>query len=310
MDRRRCARLRNSSEQVDELAVEQQPIDVFPLLDDALADASIVEIHEQWYLQASDALRAWTSVTVPGVSVTMPPTSVTELGCALLLPPRLIGLVVRSPNSRVLELRYRFSKRTFDIVLSLTLLIITMPLMIGAAVLVRATSRGPAFYSQVRCGRNGRSFKIIKLRSMVRDADRRVGEMAELARLTKLATTDAPAFKSADDPRVTRVGRMLRRTNLDELPQLLNILVGDMSFVGPRPLVDQEARLLTPDEAALRHAVRPGLTCLWQVVRSDETTFSERMNLDLAYVGSASGMLDLMLVAMTPRAVAGGHGCY
>ena len=226
------------------------------------------------------------------------------------LPPELLKLLARAPSTYPGELWYKFLKRTVDIVLSIALLIVALPLLIGTALLVRLTSRGPAFYTQVRWGLGGRPFKIIKFRSMVSDADQHVDEMEALAEARLVPAINAPAFKSPDDPRVTRVGRILRRTCIDELPQLINVLAGQMSFVGPRPLVEREALGLSPDDCARRHSVRPGLSCLWQVIRVDDTTFSERMELDLAYVENASGMLDLAVMAMTPSAIAVGRGSY
>lgn len=244
----------------------------------------------------------------------LPTASVAALHTAAALPPalpaKLMRVCTQSRRSYFGGLLYRIAKRGVDIGLSVAGLIAAMPILLGAALLVRLTSKGPIFYLQERWGRDGRRFKIIKFRSMVHGADRRVTEMAEFAKVAGLRTTDAPVFKSVDDPRITKAGRILRRTNLDELPQLFNVLAGHMSLVGPRPLVRDEATVLTPDESEQRHAVRPGLTCLWQVLREEETTFSERIQLDLFYVGHASFALDLMLIAMTPRAIVGGRGSY
>jgi len=202
------------------------------------------------------------------------------------------------------------AKRTSDILLAGGLLLLALPMMAAAAVAVRMMSPGPIFYTQERCGRNGRSFKIIKFRSMVPDAEERIDEMVELAKATELRTSDAPMFKSADDPRITTVGRFLRRTGIDELPQLLNVLRGEMSLVGPRPLVPDEARTLGLVVAGLRHAVRPGLTCLWQVLRTSDTSFDERIQLDLLYTRRRSLVLDLALIAMTPVALVVGDSSH
>jgi lipopolysaccharide/colanic/teichoic acid biosynthesis glycosyltransferase len=190
------------------------------------------------------------------------------------------------------------------------LIVISLPVLVAAAAAIRVTSRGPIFYLQERCGHKGRLFRVIKFRSMVSDADELVPEMTQLAAVTGLKTTDAPMFKSEDDPRVTKVGRLLRRTGIDELPQLVNVVAGHMSLVGPRPLVSEEAATLAPLAAERRHSVRPGLTCFWQVLREEETTFAERMQLDLLYVNHRSLVLDLSLIALTPIAIAGGNGSY
>lgn len=203
-----------------------------------------------------------------------------------------------------------FAKRLVDIVISAALLVVAMPIMLAAAAMIYLTSRGPIIYTQERCGLHRRSFRILKFRSMVVDADERVDEMSELAEVADMSVVDAPAFKSAEDPRVTRIGRLLRRTSIDELPQLINVLRGDMSLVGPRPLVPAEVDALSPVEAYRRHSVRPGLTCLWQVLREDHTTFMERVHLDLLYVSRRSMALDIALMARTPNAILGGSGSF
>ena len=223
---------------------------------------------------------------------------------------RLVSLGARKPRSGLLEQLSRAVKRTSDVVFAGVLIIISMPVLVAAAAAVRLTSPGPILYSQERSGHKGRSFRILKFRSMVSDADQLIPDMDQLADVTGMKTTDAPMFKSADDPRVTRVGRLLRRTGIDELPQFFNVLAGQMSLVGPRPLVPEEAATLAPLAAERRQSVRPGLTCLWQVLREEDTSFSERMHLDLLYVNHRSLLLDISLIALTPGAIAGGNGSY
>ena len=198
--------------------------------------------------------------------------------------------------------------RMFDLILAGVLLLLLTPLMIAAAVAIKLDSPGPVLYRHPRLGRNGRKLGVLKFRSMVVDADRKIEE-ARLAVLAQNGTTlDAPTFKSADDPRVTRVGRFLRRSGIDEIPQLFNVLSGHMSVVGPRPLVVDEVAMLSPEQAKLRHMVRPGITCLWQVFRTESTTFAERMDLDLLYVKHRSFRLYLTLVVITPLALFRGRG--
>ena len=223
---------------------------------------------------------------------------------------RLISLGARAPRSPWLEQLSSAAKRMSDVFIASALIVISLPVLVAAAAAIRMTSRGPIFYRQERCGYKGRMFRVIKFRSMVSDADELIPEMTQLAEAAGLKTTDAPMFKSANDPRVTRVGRMLRRTGIDELPQLVNVVAGDMSLVGPRPLVQEEAATLAPLAAERRNSVRPGLTCFWQVLREEETTFAERMQLDLLYVNHRSLVLDLSLIALTPIAIAGGNGSY
>ena len=201
-------------------------------------------------------------------------------------------------------------QRGFDLVLAGLLLFVLTPLMIVAATAVKLDSPGPIFYRHRRCGRHGRKVGVLKFRSMVVDADRKVEEARREVLARNGTTVDAPTFKSADDPRITRVGRFLRRSGIDEIPQLLNVIAGHMSIVGPRPLVEDEVAMLSPEEANLRHSVRPGITCLWQVFRTEATSFSERMQLDLLYVRQRSLRLYLTLVVITPLALFRGRGAY
>lgn len=201
-------------------------------------------------------------------------------------------------------------KRGIDIVFAIVLLGLLAPFLIIAAVAVATTSEGPVIYRQQRVGRRGRTFRMLKFRSMVVDADQRIGEMAEMAREGQLDAVDAPAFKSANDPRVTRVGQVLRRTSLDELPQLLNVLMGQMSLVGPRPVEQVEVDTLPAGLAEERQSVRPGITCLWQVLRYEDMPFRDRIELDLLYVSRRSLVLDLALLTLTPVAVVTGDSAY
>ena len=182
-------------------------------------------------------------------------------------------------------------KRALDVVLSALLLLLLGPVLATAAMAVRLDDGGPSLYRQRRTGRGGRPFEILKLRTM------RHGAEGELARLTAYNTTDGLLFKMVDDPRVTRVGRVLRRTGLDELPQLLNVLRGEMSLVGPRPLpVDPDAFGAREDE---RHLVRPGMTGLWQVSGGAMLRYREMVDLDVAYVHGWTPGLDLHVLAAT-----------
>ncbi|SCE40164.1 MULTISPECIES: exopolysaccharide biosynthesis polyprenyl glycosylphosphotransferase [unclassified Streptomyces] len=177
------------------------------------------------------------------------------------------------------------------------------PLFLAVALAVRLSSRGPVFHRQIRHGRHNRPFTMWKFRTMVEDAESRKEQLAPANE------SEGPMFKMRRDPRVTRIGHALRRTSVDELPQLLNVLRGDMSLVGPRPpLPDEAARY---DERELRRlAVRPGLTGLWQVSGRSDLTWQETVRLDLWYVDNWSLAMDLGLLARTVRAVADGRGAY
>ncbi len=193
------------------------------------------------------------------------------------------------------------SKRLTDIGISAVLLALALPLMLLVALLIKVGSRGAVLFHQTRCGLNGRLFTLYKFRTMVDNAEQRRQELAHLNEMR------GPAFKLRKDPRVTRLGRFLRKFSLDELPQLWNVLKGDMSLVGPRPPV--------PDEVAeykrwqrRRLSMRPGLTCLWQVSGRNEVDFNEWMKLDLEYIDSWSPLLDLRILARTIPVVLTGRG--
>jgi exopolysaccharide biosynthesis polyprenyl glycosylphosphotransferase len=195
------------------------------------------------------------------------------------------------------------AKRTFDIVLSGSLILITAPVVLIAAMSVKLTSAGPAFFRQTRIGRDGRPFTIYKVRTMVNDAESMLPELHHRNEL------DGPLFKIREDPRVTKVGQMLRRTSIDELPQLWNVLRGDMAMVGPRPALPSEAAEWPP-YAFQRLRVKPGLTGMWQVAGRNLTRFEEYLRLDLYYVDNWSLFTDLAIVAKTIPTVVGRRGAY
>jgi lipopolysaccharide/colanic/teichoic acid biosynthesis glycosyltransferase len=182
------------------------------------------------------------------------------------------------------------------------LLVLLAPVMAGVALAVKVSSPGPVLFRQPRLGRDGRPFTFLKFRTMVSDADARLAEVADRNQ------ADGLLFKIFEDPRVTPVGRFLRRTSLDELPQLWNVLRGDMSLVGPRPLpigLDELA-----GEARRRLRVKPGLTGLWQVNGRSDLSWSEMVRLDLRYVDRWSLGLDLAILVRTPAAVLARRGAY
>jgi exopolysaccharide biosynthesis polyprenyl glycosylphosphotransferase len=198
-------------------------------------------------------------------------------------------------------------KRAIDILGSSGVLILTSPLLAVGVALVWLNDRGPILYRQQRIGRGGKPFTILKLRTMVRDADA-VGQR-RLAALGNAASIDqtVAALKPRDDPRITRVGRWLRRSSIDELPQLLNVLRGDMSLVGPRPLRDFELEALDGWERT-RLVDRPGITGLWQISGRSTVSWEERMLMDYSYVRHWSLVDDIGILAKTLAAVIGGRG--
>jgi lipopolysaccharide/colanic/teichoic acid biosynthesis glycosyltransferase len=192
-------------------------------------------------------------------------------------------------------------KRAADLFLAATGLLMLSPLLAVAAALVKLGSRGPVFFGHAREGRRGREFKCWKFRTMVADADQRQRA------LYKQSQVDGPQFKIKDDPRVTRVGRILRGTNIDELPQLWNVLIGEMSLVGPRPSPFRENQICVPWRRA-RLSVRPGITGLWQVCRDedrDKGDFHEWIFYDVTYVRHFSFWLDIKILVATVLTMGG-----
>jgi exopolysaccharide biosynthesis polyprenyl glycosylphosphotransferase len=192
-------------------------------------------------------------------------------------------------------------KRGLDVLGAAALLTFASPVLAAAAAAIRLSSPGPVFFRQQRCGVNGRRFEILKLRTMVPDAETRLLDLLPLNEM------DGPVFKLKEDPRVTPVGRFLRRYSLDELPQLWNVLRGDMSLVGPRPPLPHEVSQYETAERR-RLSMRPGLTCLWQVSGRNEIGFDDWVRLDLEYIDGWCLSLDLKILARTLPAVLNGSG--
>ncbi len=196
-------------------------------------------------------------------------------------------------------------KTLFDKVLGALLLLAASPFLLGIAAAVKLSSRGPVFYRQTRTGIDGAEFKMIKFRSMIVGADKQQQALKEL----NLNQGAGVLFKMHDDPRVTKVGKVLRRLSLDELPQLLNVLRGDMSLVGPRPPLPEEVAEYS-DDATRRLKVKPGVTGLWQVSGRSDLNWEESLRLDLRYTDNWSLALDLSILWRTFRAVLSGSGAY
>ncbi len=197
---------------------------------------------------------------------------------------------------------YEFLKRVMDIVCSGLAILVLSPVLLIVALAVRSDG-GPAFYSQVRVGKDGKKFRIYKFRSMCINADS--PEM--LAKLKAFNEMDGPAFKMKNDPRITKVGHFIRRTSLDELPQLFNIFLGDMTIVGPRPPLVSEVAQYT-DYQRQRLLVKQGLTCYWQCSGRNNINFDEWVELDLKYIRERSLWTDIKIILMTIPAVLSGDG--
>jgi exopolysaccharide biosynthesis polyprenyl glycosylphosphotransferase len=193
------------------------------------------------------------------------------------------------------------AKRALDIALSLLLLALTLPVLAVVSVAIRITSSGSVLFKQERIGLNGRIFTLYKFRTMIEDAQARRAEVEHLNEMT------GPVFKSKDDPRITAVGRLLRRFSFDEVPQLWNVLKGDMSLVGPRPPIPEEVWRYERWQRR-RLSMKPGLTCLWQVSGRNQLDFDRWMELDLQYIDNWSPSLDLKILLRTIPAVLSGRG--
>ncbi len=195
-------------------------------------------------------------------------------------------------------------KRLIDLVGSVVGMVLLSPVFLAIAIAVKCSSPGPVFFSQIRVGRYGRHFRFHKFRSMRQDAEALKASLA-----AQNESKDGVIFKMKDDPRVTKVGRFLRRTSLDELPQLWNVFVGDMSLVGPRPPVPKEVQEYTLEDRK-RLDVIPGITCLWQIGGRSDIPFKEQVRLDKDYILSQSIWKDVLILLKTIPAIVGGKGAY
>jgi exopolysaccharide biosynthesis polyprenyl glycosylphosphotransferase len=196
-------------------------------------------------------------------------------------------------------------KKSFDVIGSAAMLVLFSPLLLGVALAIKLTSKGPVFFRQERVGINGTTFRMIKFRSMVIDAE---------SRLATLQTTDRDAgnvvlFKMKNDPRITKVGKFIRRFSIDEVPQLFNVLFGDMSLVGPRPPLKAEVERYEVD-ARRRLLVKPGMTGLWQVSGRSDLSWDDTVRLDVYYVENWSITADLVILCRTAKAVVSSSGAY
>jgi lipopolysaccharide/colanic/teichoic acid biosynthesis glycosyltransferase len=212
-----------------------------------------------------------------------------------------------SEQHRVRGLAYAGARRPLEATLAAALLVVLSPLFVALALAIKVESPGPVIFRQPRRGTRGRMFRMLKFRTMVDSAHERLAEIADLN--VHATYGDTRMFKAADDPRVTRVGKLLRRFALDELPQLVNVLRGEMSLVGPRPLMLEEDHNV-PGWARQRLSVRPGVTGLWQVLGRNEIPFHEMLLLDNVYASARTLRLDLSLIARTPRAILRTHRGY
>jgi exopolysaccharide biosynthesis polyprenyl glycosylphosphotransferase len=196
-------------------------------------------------------------------------------------------------------------KRVIDFAASLALLILLAPVLVVTAILIKLTSSGPVFFAQERLGQNKRTFHIYKFRTMVTGAEKMLHELESLNEVS------GPVFKMRNDPRITLVGKALRKLSIDELPQLFNVFKGDMSLVGPRPLPVRDYQLMAPacpDWQCYRFSVKPGITCLWQINGRNSIPFDQWMELDRQYIQNWSLWLDLQILFRTIPVILRGTG--
>lgn len=191
---------------------------------------------------------------------------------------------------------YFILKRIFDLFFSFAFLIILFPFFILLSLVILIVEGYPIFYVSQRIGKNGTPFMMFKFRTMIKGADKK------LAEVSNLNETSGPTFKATNDPRITKLGRILRKTSVDELPQLLNILIGNMSFVGPRPPLANEVKQYN-EFAKLRLIAKPGLTCIWQCSGRNNIEFNEWMKMDVEYLQKRSILYDFYLILKTIPAV-------
>jgi exopolysaccharide biosynthesis polyprenyl glycosylphosphotransferase len=216
---------------------------------------------------------------------------------------RMFAPTMPATQSALADSLYEVAKRLIDVLVSGVLLILIAPILLIIALAIKLDSRGPTLFRQQRAGRCGKPFTLYKFRSMHDDAE------ADQARLRDLNEASGPIFKIRDDPRVTRVGRFIRRTSLDELPQLLNVLTNDMSLVGPRPALFSEVAQYQ-DWQLKRLELQPGLTGLWQVSGRSDLSFDEMVMLDIYYGENWSLGTDLGILIRTVPQVLFGDGAY
>jgi len=268
-----------------------------------LFDAEVVAVSSDPDLHGSELRRLAWSLEEREVDLVVSPGLLGVAGPRLSIRPTA-GMPLLHVERPVMSGARRVVKAVVDRMLTLTLALAALPVLVVIALAVRLDSRGPVLFRQVRVGEHGETFEMVKFRTMCVDAE------ARLAALTTTADAgNSVLFKMKDDPRVTRVGRILRRYSLDELPQLLNVLRGEMSLVGPRPPLPREVEAYESD-AVRRLRVKPGLTGLWQVSGRSDLSWDESLRLDLWYVDNWSFVLDVQILIRTARAVLHGSGAY
>lgn len=262
------------------------------LLDDHVVDEVVFVVPRSWLGTIEKCILYCEAVGVPATLS----TDFFNLGVALGKPKTLDNFTYLTFETRLLKASELIVKRATDIAISFILLIVLLPVFFVVAMAVKFGSPGSIFFRQIRIGRNGRRFVLYKFRSMVTGAEERIEELKGSNEMT------GPVFKMTDDPRVTRVGRFLRKSSLDELPQIWNVLKSDMSLVGPRPPLPNEVEQYEPWQRR-RLSMKPGITCIWQVSGRNDVNFEDWMKLDLHYIDHWTLWLDFKIIFQTIGAV-------
>ncbi|MBI4707254.1 MAG: sugar transferase [Candidatus Omnitrophica bacterium] len=266
--------------------------DLATILKENVIDEVVFILPRNWLSRLEDYVKICESV---GVRVSIAVDFFT-FSFAKLKTIDIHGMPFLSMDTMPYNVWHLFVKRLCDIFISLIVLMLIMPLLIICALVIKLTSQGPVIFKQRRLGLNGRIFTLYKFRTMVEGAEKMLNEVK------KLSETEGPVFHSRNDPRVTSVGRFLRMTSLDELPQLINVLIGDMSLIGPRPPLPEEAEAYERWQRR-RLSLRPGIVCTWQVTRRFNPDFRDWVQMDLDYIDNWSLSLDLKILLRTLPAI-------
>jgi len=272
--------------------------DLARILDENVVDEVIFIMPRNWLDRLEKYVRICEKV---GVKATI---SIDFFDTAIAKPvlKELDGWPLLTFDSTPNDFFYLSLKRSLDFIGSACGLLALSPLFLLIGLIIKITAPGPVFFRQIRCGVNGRTFQILKFRTMVVDAEKKLAELQQQNELK------GPAFKIRNDPRITAIGRLLRKTSLDELPQLINVLRGDMSLVGPRPPLPSEVERYERWQRR-RLSMRPGITCIHEVVARNDKDFNNWMKMDLEYIDNWCFGLDLRILVRTLMAVVRGTGC-
>lgn len=276
--------------------------DVQRALDETGADTVVITSADEL---SPERVRQLSWSLEPGHQHLVVAPGLTDIGGPRIHMRPVPGLPLIHVETPTYEGRKLYAKRAFDVVGAIGLIVALSPALLLLALLIKLSSRGPVFFRQERVGLKGRPFHMIKFRSMVVDAEQRLDELEALDR----AVGNTVLFKMRDDPRVTGIGRVMRRFSLDEVPQLFNVVAGQMSLVGPRPPLGREVEHYDP-HVHRRFLVKPGMTGLWQVSGRSDLSWEDSVRLDLFYVENWSITGDLLLLWRTARAVAASKGAY